>query len=81
MMMPKAHIPRGVLFRVCKSVRRKVPTSECKCELEERHCCSPTGAEAVVHNLNVRVAATELGVDYDKTDSPVRHGAQNHKEH
>lgn len=32
-------------------------TSECECKLEERDSCTPAGAEAMIHDLNIRVAA------------------------
>lgn len=40
-------------------------TSECKRELKEGHRCSSTRTEAVVHDLDIRIAPAELSVDDD----------------
>ena len=49
----------------------KKHTSKGKGELEERNGGSTTRAEAMGHNINIRMTTTEFGVNDNKTDCPV----------
>jgi hypothetical protein len=68
--MPKAHMPKTKV-RVGVMEEEKKHTSKGKGELEERNGSSTTRAEAMGHDVNIRMTATEFGVNDDKTNCPV----------
>lgn len=41
--------------------------TECECELKERDCCSPSVAEAFVHDADVVCLRAHFGVDDDES--------------
>ena len=58
----------------------KKHTSKGKGELEERNSGSSARAEAMGHDINIRMTATEFGVNDDKTYCPVCDATQCHEQ-
>lgn len=48
-------------------------TSKCKRELKEGDSSTPTGAETVIHDVNVRVSSTQFRIDDNKSNCPISH--------
>lgn len=58
------------------TIMRNRLTAKCKCKLEERYGSTTTCAKTVVHDFNIGIPATKLGIDNDETDSPICDNAE-----
>ena len=80
-MMPKAHMPETKILELKLEVNlaKDRRTSKGKGKLEERNSGSTTRTEAMGHDIDIGMTATEFGVNNNKTDGPVCDGTQCHE--
>lgn len=54
--------------------------AESKGELKERDGRAPARAEAVIHDLDIRMSTAHFSIEDDEADCPVGHAAQDDEE-